>query len=284
MTHPVGKNPFFYQIGWRKLSLGISFFILDHHKWYSLSGSTPLSVPQFTSLAKIRKGGQINKILKKSLLSYTEPVRTLTNIYDREIRIEFNNYWTRLSMMWRIMQIVESLSTEAEGRSDVERRIKVCEKWPFFISPLYIQHLFGRITFMQAMISTQKARGSIIVWSIQCVVRTSRHCAEFNLRRTIRTTNWTYFDLLTRPFIKIGQMAGSLIPRVIKIATPIFLGLLSMDFGLLWVLWTILQWLLNCCVVIELMLKHLSHSVTLCGQCVAYNTVAGIKLHFDYRI
>ena len=27
-----------------------------------------------------------------SLLSHTEPARTLTNIYDREIRIEFNNY------------------------------------------------------------------------------------------------------------------------------------------------------------------------------------------------
>ena len=109
------------------------FSFLITIQWYGLNGSTPLPVPQFASLA--RKGRQINKILEKSLLSYTEPVRTLTNIYDREIRIEFNSYWTRLSMMWRIVQIVDRYAPRLNGPKWRRVEDKSLRKTALFICP-----------------------------------------------------------------------------------------------------------------------------------------------------
>ena len=134
------------------------------------------------SLHSQRKGEQINKILKKSLLSYTEPVRTLTNIYDREIRIEFNNYWTRLRMMWRIMQIVESLSTEAEGRSDVERRIKVSEKRPFLSALCVFTICSANYVYVSYDFSTKSQRQHYYLIDSVPSSHILQHCLEFNLK------------------------------------------------------------------------------------------------------
>ena len=119
-------------------------------------------------------------------------------------------------MMWRIMQIVESLSTEAEGRWRREAD-KSLRKTAFFICPLCIQHLFSQLRLCKLWFQHKKPEAVlllvcytavfsvvtqcsspegalrddtkngcvadyIIVWSIQCVVsHILQHFPEFNL-------------------------------------------------------------------------------------------------------
>ena len=80
------------------------------------------------------------------------------------------------------MQIVESLSTEAEGRSDVERRIKVSEKRPF-LSALYVFSICSaNYVYVSYDFSTKNQRQHYCLIDSVPSSHILQHCLEFNLK------------------------------------------------------------------------------------------------------